>query len=77
MMVPMIEAVLCTNPTDEHQYLLRSSCHPGRGEGGGGEIWLLELIFVGYVPLASQYPYPIIVYSVAKHRPHVSHFWEM
>ena len=31
---------------------------PGRGGGGG----LLGLIFAGYVPLASQSPYPIIVY---------------
>ena len=43
------------------------------GEGGGG---LLGLIFAGYVPLASQNPYPIIVYSVAKYRPHLIHFWE-
>ena len=28
----------------------------------------------GYVPLISQNPYPIIVYSVAKCRPHLSHF---
>ena len=28
-----------------------------------------------YVPLASQNPYPIIVYSVANYRPHLSHFW--
>ena len=33
------------------------------GWGGGGE--LLGLIFAGYVQLASQSPYPIIVYSVA------------
>ena len=33
----------------------------GRGEGG-----LLGLIFAGYVPMASQNPYPFIVYSVAK-----------
>ena len=26
--------------------------------------------FAGYVPLASQSPYPIIVYSVANYRPH-------
>ena len=39
------------------------------GEGG-------RLIFAGYVPLASQSPYPIIVYSVANYRPHLSHFWE-
>ena len=33
------------------------------GGGGGG---VLELIFAGYVLLASQSRYPIIVYSVAK-----------
>ena len=27
------------------------------------------------MPLASQSPYPIIVYSVANYRPHLSHFW--
>ena len=37
---------------------------------------VLRLIFAGYVPLASQSPYPIIVYSVANYRPHLSHFWE-
>ena len=42
------------------------------GGGGGG---LLGLIFAGYVLLASQSPYPIIVYSVANYRPHLSHFW--
>ena len=35
---------------------------PGEGRGGGG---VLGLIFAGYVLLASQNPYPIIVYSVA------------
>ena len=39
---------------------------------GGG---ILRLIVAGYVPLASQIPYPIVVYSVANHRPHLSHFW--
>ena len=34
--------------------------HPPQPWGG-----LLGLIFAGYVPLASQNPYPIIVYSVA------------
>ena len=38
-----------------------------RGGGGGG--WLLGLTFAGYVLLASQRPYPIIVYSVANYRP--------
>ena len=33
-----------------------------RDPGGGG---MLGLIFAGYVQLASQSPYPVIVYSVA------------
>ena len=33
-----------------------------RPGGGGG---MLGLIFAGYVQLASQSPYPVIVYSVA------------
>ena len=41
-----------------------------RGKPGG----VLGLTFAGYVPLASQSPYPIIVYSVANYyRPHLSH----
>ena len=40
----------------------------------GGAV--LGLIFAWYVPLASQSPYPIIVYAVANYRPHLSHFWE-
>ena len=43
----------------------------GEGVGGGAA---LGSISVGYVPLASQSPYPIIVYSVANYRPHLSHF---
>ena len=39
--------------------------------GGGGVLWLM---FAGYVPLASQSPYPIIVYLLANYRPHPSHF---
>ena len=42
------------------------------GPGGGGGV--LGSIFAGYVPLASPNPYPIIVYSVANYRPHLSHF---
>ena len=34
---------------------------------GGGA---LGFIFAGYLPLASQSPYPIKVYSVANYRPH-------
>ena len=40
---------------------------------GGGE-GVLGSIFAGYVPLAPQNPYPIIVYFVANYRPHLSHF---
>ena len=40
-----------------------------------GEVWeIVGSIFAGYVPLASQSPCPIIVYSVANYRPHLSHF---
>ena len=35
----------------------------GRGVGGGGWGAVLGLMFAGYVPLASQSSYPIIVYS--------------
>ena len=31
---------------------------------------------LGYFDLACQNPHPIVVYSVAKYRPHLSHFWE-
>ena len=31
--------------------------------------------FARYVLLVSQSPHPIIVYSVANYRPHLSHFW--
>ena len=41
--------------------------------GGGGGV--LGSGFAGYVPLASSNPHPIIVYSVANYRPHLSHFW--
>ena len=36
---------------------------------------VIGLIFARYVPLAYKSPYPIIVYSVANCRPHISHFW--
>ena len=41
--------------------------------GGGG---VLGFMFDGYLPLASQSPYPIIVYFLANYRPHLSHFLE-
>ena len=37
---------------------------------------LLGLMFARYVPLASQSPYPIIVYFLASYRPHLSQFLE-
>ena len=40
--------------------------------GGEGGTWVN---FAGYVPLASQSPYPIVVCSMAYHRPHLGHFW--
>ena len=46
-----------------------------RGDPASSEKAVLGLIFAGYLPLASQSPYPIIVYSVAHFRAHLSHFW--
>ena len=40
--------------------------------GGGGWTWDN---FCWVCAAASQSPYPIIVYSVANYRPHLSHFW--
>ena len=40
--------------------------------GGGG----LGLMFAGLVPLASQSPYPILVYFLANYRLHPTHFLE-
>ena len=40
--------------------------------GGGGGTWFN---FCWVCAAASPNPYPIIVYSVASYRPHVSHFW--
>ena len=43
----------------------------------GGEGGVLGLMFAGYVLLASQSPYPIIiVYFLANYRPHLGHFLE-
>ena len=41
----------------------------------GGVVGVTRVNFAGYVPLASQSSYPIIVYSVANYRTHLSHFW--
>ena len=42
-------------------------------EPRGGE---LGLMFAGLVPLASQSPYPILVYFLANYRLHPTHFLE-
>ena len=42
---------------------------------GGGGAWNTWVNFAGYVPLASQISYPIIVHPVANYRPHLSHCW--
>ena len=47
-----------------HSMYLKERCwfrSRGRGARGGGRV--LGLIFAGYVPLASQSPYPIIVWA--------------
>ena len=53
--------------------------HRGGGGGGGG-VWGREKTPPPPPPpppaLACQNPQPIIVYSVAKYRPHFCHFWE-
>ena len=46
-----------------------------RWGGGGGVYWPVS--FTEYVPLASQSPYLIILYSVANYRPHLSPFWQI
>ena len=70
-----------------NSYNLRTNfCNTGADFSTFMQFWLWEtmtlsggligLIYAGYVPLAYQNPYSIIVYSVAKYRPHLSHFWE-
>ena len=49
--------------------------HSPRGIPGPWGV--LGLIIAGYLPLASQSPYLIIVYSVANYKPHLSHFWQI
>ena len=60
------------NPADFDYESAISGLQTERPFPGGGE---LRSGFAGYVPLASQNPHPIIVYSVANYRPHLSHFW--
>ena len=57
-----------SNSAKRHQIEWNMKITAQKPEGGRG-------VLFGYVPLASQSPYPIIVYSVANYRPHLSHFW--
>ena len=70
--------------TEDHQRTMRTLAITNRSWRFRRKSWrklhkipggILGSIFAGYVPLASPDPYPIIVYSVANYRPHVSHFW--
>ena len=51
------------------KYHVKGVCIPRGGIG------VLGLIFAACVLLASQSPYPTIVYSVANYGPHLSHIW--
>ena len=69
---PAPRAVLYSPPVtpDFTRRMFEDGVQTNEARGG-----VLGSIFAGYVPLASPNPYPIIVYSVANYRPHVSHFW--
>ena len=60
---------------ETHLFLVVQKVDSAPGKGGGAGC-VLGLMFAGYVPLASQSPYPIIVYFLASYRPHLSHFLE-
>ena len=53
--------------------LVRHGYNVTNHPGGVGKV--LGSSFAGYVLLASQNLYPIIVYFVASYSPHLSHFW--
>ena len=63
----------CPFPRVLSHKILKIWVEASKPRGGGGGV--LGSIFAGYVLLAPPDPYPIIVYSVANYRPHVSHFW--
>ena len=70
---PYLRVWMTAAPASQYDppLLLDSISCPHEKKPPGG---LLRFIFAGYVPLASQNPYPIIVYFVAKYRLHLSHF---
>ena len=65
-------SILFTGRSEKQGCALRKISR-GLEAGGGGLLWL---IFAGFVLLTSQNPFPILVYSGAKYRPHLGHFWE-
>ena len=77
----MIESYSATRTTEqqfESSSIVRrfiTQVNSGHFLGGGGGY--SGLMFVGYVQLASQSPYPIIVYFWANYRPQLSHFPDM
>jgi len=59
------ESIPCSRRSDSVGSAKKSEQKREReGLGRGGGEGLLGLILAGYVPLASQSPYPIIVFSV-------------
>ena len=48
-----------------------------RWGGGGGGVWVIGLMSARYVPLASQSPYPIIVFFWPTIDPILVTFWKM
>ena len=63
---PSGERSLAARGGERRLFFKATFISPKKWEGGnpGGGV-LLGLLFAGYVPVASQNPYPIIVYSVA------------
>ena len=78
MALQNVSSLICNdgfydNPNGNTQFKAFKKEWTGNPGGGGG---VLGFSFAGYVPLASQSPFPIIVFFVASYRPHLSHFWE-
>ena len=68
----VLRTYLFTSSICLHSVLAKVISSGLQSRGGGG---VLGSGFAGYLPLASQNPHPIIVYSVANYRPHLSHLW--
>ena len=77
-LIAMAVDVLCNNPQTIVSLYLMSLLTQLRGSSLNTLLFtqfipggLLGLNFAGYVSLASQNPYPVIVYSVARYRAHI------